>query len=190
MGDFENAEKTAFSQSPVKISREVLLVCAAEDGKAEEYRGEAILALLHELYQVMGNSVMTKHSISHSEEGLGTQLAIARLYESIFADGNCGFFHNDLCMIYLRCSFMAMHLKDSGRAQHYYEIALDHFLEFKKARATPQYTAPLVQKVKNYIPSIVLLDRGWFEESMRSFSFPAECVEAIRNNPKYASIFA
>lgn len=41
MGDFKSAEKTALSQSPIEISREVLLALAgaAEDEKGDEYRG-------------------------------------------------------------------------------------------------------------------------------------------------------
>lgn len=188
IGDFANAERTALSQSPVKICQEVLLVYAAENEKAEGYRGEAIIALLHELYKVAGNSIMTKHSLSHSQAGLDTLLAVAQLYESIFDDGNYGIFHNDMCMIYLNCSSIAIHLNDSERALHYYETALDHFLEFKQVQRISQFTAPLVNKAKNYNPIIVLLDREWFEEHMQSF--PAECTDAIRNNPKYASIFA
>lgn len=188
MGDFENAEKTALSQSPLRICREVLLAYAAENEKAEQYRGEAILDLIHELYQVTEHSVMTKRSLSDSQTGLDTLLAVARLYESIFVDGNYGIFHNDMCMTYLRCSSIAVHLHDSERALHYYETALDHFLKFKQVQGISQFTAPLVNKAKNYTLGIVLLDREWFEEHMQSF--PAECVDAIRSNPKYASIFA
>lgn len=191
MGYFENAERTALSQSPVRICREVLLANTSENEKAEEYRGEAIIALLHELYKVTGNSIMTNHSLSHSQAGLDTLLAVARLYESIFDDGNYGVFHNDMCMIYLKCSSIAVHLNDSERALNYYETALDHFLEFKQVQGISQFTAPLVNKAKNCHPITVLLDREWFEEHMRSF--PAECtdaIEAIRNNPRYATIFA
>lgn len=188
MGDRENAERTAFSQSPIKISREVLLANASDNEKAEEYRSNVILGLIHELYKVIGNSVMIKHSLSHSQAGLDTLLAVARLYESIFDDGNYEIFHNDMCMIYLNCSSIAVHLNDSECALNYYGIALDHFLEFKQAQRISQFTAPLVNKAKNYNPITVLLDRKWFEEHMQSF--PAECTEAIKNNPKYASIFA
>lgn len=187
MGDQENAERTALSQSPVRISREVLLADTTIDEKFEEYRGEAILALMHELYKVLRTAVMGRHSLSHSQAGLDALLSVVRLYESIFDDGNCGIFHNDMCMLYLHCSSIAVHLDDSERALDYYQIALDHFLEFKQVQGFFPFTAPLVHKAKNYRPSIVLLDREWFEEHMQSF--PAECVDTIRNNPKYASIF-
>lgn len=187
MGDQENAERTALSQSPVRISREVLLADTTVDQTIEKYSGEAILALMHELYQVLRPAVMGRHSLSHSQAGLDTLLAVVQLYEKIFDDGNCGMYHNDMCMLYLNCSSIAVHLNDTERALNYYEIALDHFLEFKQLQRMPQLTASLVSKAKNYRPSIVLLDREWFEEHMQAF--PVECKDAIRNNPKYAAIF-
>ncbi|MCM1117799.1 MAG: helix-turn-helix domain-containing protein [bacterium] len=188
MGDQENAERTALSQSPVRISREVLLADTTVDQTIEKYSGEAILALMHELYKVLRPAVMGRHSLSHSQAGLDVLLAVVRLYEGIFDDGNYGMYHNDMCMLYLHCSSIAVHLNDSERALSYYEVALDHFLEFKQIQRMPQLTAPLINKAKDYRPSIVLLDREWFEEHMQAF--PVECVDAIKNNPKYAAIFA
>ncbi len=188
MGNQENAERTAFSQSPICVSREVLLADTTKDEKSEQYRGEAILALMHELYKVLRTTVMIKHSLSHSQTGLDALLAVVRLYECILNDGNCGIIHNDMCMLYLYCSSIAIHLNDSERALNYYETALDHFLEWKQVQGISQFTAPLVDKAKNFRPSVVLLNREWFEEHMQSF--PAECADAIKNNPKYAAIFA
>lgn len=93
-----------------------------------------------------------------------------------------------MCMLYLYCSSIAIHLNDSEHALNYYETALYHFLEWKQVQGISQFTAPLVDKAKNFRPSIVLLNREWFEEHMQSF--PSECADAIRSNPKYAAIFA
>lgn len=189
-GNQEAAERTALSQSPVRISREVLLAYTTAGEKSESYHGEAILVLMHELYKILRTDVMSKNSLSHSQKGLDVSLAIVRLYENIFDDGNCGIYHNDLCMLYLNCASIAAHLKDSERALHYYETALDHFLAFKQVwgTGTPGFTAALIDKARNYSPSIVQMDREWFEEHMQSL--PAECADAVRNNPRYAPIFA
>ena len=186
-GSQENAERTALSQSPVRISREVLLANTTGE-KFDKYHGEAILALMHELYKVLRTAVMGRHSLSHSQAGLDALLAVARLYESIFDDGNYGTFHNDMCILYLCCSSAAAHLNDSERALNYYETALDHCLEFNQVRGISRFTAPLVNKAKNYNPCIVLLNRELLEEHMQSL--PAECADKIRNNPKYTSLFA
>lgn len=193
MGDFGNAKKMALSQSPIQISREVLLANVAEDEEGDEYRGEAILALLHELYKTIISSVKTKHSLTHSAAGHKILFAVAQLYESIFGDGNYGGFHNDMCVLYLECSSIAIAQKDSKRALDYFETALEHFLKFDdflKSKPTGEifpFTAPLVDRAKSCIKSMVLVDREWLEEHMQSFC--AESVEAIRNNPKYALIF-
>lgn len=187
MGSQENAERTALAQSPVRICREVLLADISGE-KSQEYLGEAILGLLHELYQVLRPAVMGQHSLSHSQAGLDVMLAVVRLYESIFDDGNYKIYHNDMCVLYLYCSSIAARLHDSELAMHYCEAALDHFLKFKQIQGITPLTAPLVRKAKNYRPSIVLLSREWFEEHMQSF--PAENADAIRNDPRYAAIFA
>ncbi|MDE6674732.1 MAG: helix-turn-helix domain-containing protein, partial [Acetatifactor sp.] len=189
MEDFENAERMALSQSPVRISREVLLASAAEGEKGEEYSGEAILTLMHQLYRQIECHLAKNQSLAHSQAALDTSLAVARLYESIIDDGNFGMHHNDMCMLYLRCSSAAIHLNDSERALNYLEIALDHFVAFEQTKDMRQFTAPLVSKVKkNCVFIIFKLNRELFENHMQDL--PAECVDAIKNNPKYASIFA
>lgn len=182
MGSQESAERTALTQSPVRISREVLLADISGE-KSEKYLG-----LLHELYKALRTAVMNKDSLSHSQAGLDALLAVIRLYESVFDDGNCGIYHNDICMLYLHCSSIAVRLHDSEHALSYCETALDHFLKFKQVQGIARLTAPLVSKAKNLSPSIVLLDREWFEEHLQPF--PVECADAIRNNPRYAAIFA
>ena len=190
VGDFERAERMALSQSPVKISREVLLASAAEGEKGEEYSEEAILTLIHQLFRVTELYFWKNHSLAHSRTALDTSLAAARLYESIIDDGNFGMHHNDMCMLYLRCSSASIHLNDSERALSYFEIALDHCIKFNQVMKMPQmpkFTAPLVSKAKSCVTEILTMDRKLFEGHMQEF--PAEYVEAIRNNPKYATIF-
>ncbi len=192
MGDFQNAERMALSQSPVRISREVLLASAAEGEKGEEYSGEAILALMHQLYRVIECYLAKNHSLAHSQTALDTSLAVARLYESIIDDGNFGIHHNDMCILYLRCSSAAIHLDDPERALYYLEIALEHCIKFNQIQKMPQFiapTAPLVSKVKkSCVSNLFVLIRELFEYHMQDL--PVERVDAIRNNPKYASIFA
>lgn len=188
MGDYESAERTALSQPPVSISREVLLAIAAIDEKGDEYRGEAILTLMHQLNSVIGSSVMTKHSLAYSKLGIEKLLAVARLYESIIDDENYGKFHNDLCLLYLRCSMVAIRINDTEGALKYFEISLEHFVKFKQEQKNFRFTAPLVSNAKSCETSISDLNREFFERHMQSF--PAECADLIRSNPKYSLIFA
>ncbi|MDE7298866.1 MAG: hypothetical protein K2N94_08550, partial [Lachnospiraceae bacterium] len=188
MGDLENAERIILSQSPVDFSREVLLARVLRNEKTEEYRAEAILALLHELYMVILQSVMAEYSLAHSQAGLDTLLTVAGLYECIFGNGEYGIYHNDMSELYLNCSSVAIELNDPERALKYLEIGLDHYLEFRKTREKIPFEAPLINRAKNYRPGIVLLRRKDFEDYMQSFS--PECVDAIRNNPRYAPLLA
>ena len=62
IGEYEKAEKKAYEQSGVRMSREVLLAHIFEGKKGERYRGEAVLTLLHELRFVIEESI-----VSHEE---------------------------------------------------------------------------------------------------------------------------
>lgn len=179
----EHNAKNEYWKEAVSLVEEVLKQEIDDDS-----RTSAIFSLMW-LYSWMGNQENAERTaLSQSQEGLDTMLAVVRLYESIFYDGNYGMFHNDMCMLYLNCSSLAVHLQDTERALRYYETALDHFLEFPKVQKDAQLTAPLVKNAKDYQPSIVKLDREWFEEHMQAF--PTECAEAIKDNPRYAAIFA
>ena len=188
MGDYENAEKTTRIQSPLQVSKEVLLASAADDEKGDRYRGEAILALMNELKTVVEKSVIFKNSLAHSQAGLDKLLAVVHLYESIFDDGNCGKFHSDLCMLYLRCSVASVHLKDFDSASGYFDVAFDHFTKYKQERKNFHFTALLVEKAGNTAIGVVVLNREIFELYMKSL--PDELADTIRNEPKYAPIFA
>lgn len=179
----EHNAKNEYWKEAVSLFEEVLKQEIDDDS-----RTSAIFSLMW-LYSWMGNQENAERTaLSHSQEGLDTMLAVVCLYESIFYDANYGMFHNDMCMLYLNCSSLAVHLQDTERAQRYYETALDYFLEFPKVQKDAQLTAPLVKNAKDYQPSIVKLDREWFEEHMQAF--PTECAEAIKDNPRYAAIFA
>lgn len=144
--------------------------------------------MTHELSGVIGSSVMIKHSLANSRSGLDKLLAVVRLYASIIDDGNFGDFNNDLCMLYLRCSLIAVHINDFEHSLNYFETALDHFIDFKKERGNFHSSALLVNKVKNIAPGLFEIDRELFEYHMKYF--PEEYVNSIKNNPKYSSIFA
>lgn len=179
----EHNAKNEYWKEAVSLFEEVLKQEIDDDS-----RTSAIFSLMW-LYSWMGNQENAERTaLSQPQEGLDTMLAVVHLYESIFYDGNYGMFHNDMCMLYLNCSSLAVHLQDTERTLRYYETALDHFLEFPKVQKDAQLTAPLVKNAKDYQPSIVKLDREWFEEHMQAF--PTECAEAIKNNPRYAAIFA
>lgn len=189
IGDYEAAEKMALSQSPVHVCRELLLLRAAEGEKKERYQGEAILALIHELKDVIEGEVLSKRSLSDSQAGLEKLLAVIQLYDSILDDGNCGAFHSDLCLIYLRCSQIASCLNDFKGAMNYFDAAFDHFTKFTSLDGrNHQFTALLVSKVPGTHVAVVLLPGEVFEGYIKTI--PEELADAIKGNPKYSQVFS
>lgn len=193
MGDSENAERTAGTQPSVHKCREVLLARDIDGEKGERYRGEALLALMHELNEVSERAVQMKPSLLDSQSGIDKRLAVAKLYESIIDDGNYGVLHSDLCRLYLRCFSIAGGLNDFESALNYFDTAFNHFVQFRQLLENQglknfQYTASLVSQVKEPKISFANLDPKnleWYTGQL-----PAELMDKIRSNPKYAPMFA
>lgn len=190
LGDYESAKQTALSQVPAIICREVLLAHAAGGEEQERYLGEAALVLLSNLKYAVNNAVAIS-TISASQEGLDILLSLARLYESILSDGNCGQFHSDLCMTYLGCTVTASKMGDLTGAADYFDTAFCHFTKYNDFinRVTEyNFTAPLVSKVENVHTGYVVLTREIFENCMKCL--PAELAGKIKGNPEYSAAFA
>lgn len=152
LGENENAERTAMSQQTVELSREVLLSRTFDDVRGDRYRGEAILALLHELKGVIRDAVVRNDSLLHSAKGLEILLSVGHLYESIFYDGSCGKFHSDLCMLNLSCTTIAANLNDYNGALRYFDSAFEHFIKFEQRETNENYFAtPLLSEVNIHI---------------------------------------
>lgn len=188
LGDYESAKRIASSQAPAIICREVLLARAAEGEERERYLGEEILLLLSKLRYALSNAVAT---LSDPQDGLGILLSLARLYESILSDGNCGQFHSDLCMTYLGCTVNSAKTGDLASAADYFDTAFGHFTKYNdhvNRAAQHKFTAPLVSKAKNVHTGVVILTGSIFEHTMRCV--PAEFAAKLKGDPKYAPMFA
>lgn len=98
LGEYDKAEKKALEQPKIELCREVLLAPIFNDQKGERYRGEAILALLHQLNRTIEQAIAKNEKLANSQEGIEISLAVRNLYEKIFGKECYGKFHSDLCM--------------------------------------------------------------------------------------------
>lgn len=189
IGAYDKAELLAQKQDSVIISRECLLAAVAEGEKRDMYQGEALIALIKQLKIVMETAVLTKLSLCRSEDGIQKLLSVARLYESVFDDGNCGGCHADLRDIYLWSSVFSARQGNLSQAVEYFDSMFTHEMKYEAIRGTGlyRYTAPLVSKVT--FPSdnwpAVPADawKGWLSAA------PENLIEAIRSDSKYAECF-
>lgn len=188
MGAYDKAENLAKKQDSVMICREVLLATASEGEKRDMYQGEALLALMRQIKNVMASAVTTKLSLCDNG-GVGKFLDVAHLYESILDDGNCGFGHFDLSDLYIWSAILTARQGNLDSAIKYFDIGFEHAKKYEEIRntGTYYYTAPLVSKVS--FPS-----SNWPKFSKISIeallnTAPENLIEAIRANSKYSELF-
>ena len=182
LGDAEKIQQLAAESAPVDISREVLRTYTPDAAKKERYFAEAILALLHELtWAVDWNWT--------GDDDPEAFIALAEFYKKLFCDGHFGMFHNDLCSLYLRAATVCVKKGDGEKALSYFDTAVTHDLAYREAwnRKEGKPTAPLLCRAVE-LPSRYIMRNGSFYKNLLS-TLPEEIANAIRGNPKYASIF-
>ncbi len=191
MGYFEKAKTLAAEQNSIIMSRETLMPKATEAEERDKYQGEAIIALLTELKNVIINSVLTKVSIFTTPIGTKLFVDLACLYESVFSDGKCGSAHYHIGELYLNATIIeARFEKNTNKALEYFENGFEHIQKYKSIRCTGkyQYTAPLVSKVtfpSENFPSVrENFWKGWIEV------FPDDFQNLIKENSRFAECFA
>ncbi len=190
MGYFEKAKALAAKQNSIITCRETLMPQATEAEERDKYQGEAIIALLTELKNVIVNSVCTKVSICTTPIGTKLFVDLACLYESVFSDGKCGRAHYHIGELYLNAAiFEARFGKDTDKALEYFQKGFEHKKAYESVRCTGlyQYTAPLVSKVtfpSENFPSISeTFWKGFIEPMTEDFK------KRIQANPQFAECF-
>jgi len=169
----------------------VLLPLAAVGEEKARYQGERIMALLSNLRLAVSSSVAMRPAVSSSAYGRDVLLSVARLYETVFADGRCGGWHQDMGFLYLA---LARYEMDNGCAEtslEYFDKGFEHCKAYERACHEDEYayTAPLLTALpKIRKGDLAPIGDGFWAKELRTF--PAPLVEEIRRNPKYAECFA
>lgn len=189
MGLYDKAKAMAERQDSIMICREVLLASATNGETRDMYQGEALIALIRQIKNVMEMAVFTKISLVKSQSGVQKLLDVAKLYESILDDGNCGFGHADLRDLYLWSAIFTARHGNVDKAMEYFDIGFDHAKKYEAIRDTGiyHYTAPLVSKVtfpSDNWPTVPAGSwNGWLAVA------PDNLIEAIKSNNKYSECF-
>ena len=192
MGEYEKAKALANDQNSLVICKEVLLPLATTGEEKARYQGERIMALLSNLRLAISEAVATRPAISASEYGKHILLSVINLYETVFIDGRCGFWHWNIGDLYLTLAQYEMDNDGSmEKILYYFDKGFDHCKEYMRIynEGEFQYSAPLISALpkinKGYLEPIG--DDFW-EKELRTFQ--KNVVSEIRKNPKYAECFA
>ena len=180
IGDRKKIEEIAAGSAPAYICREVLRTCFPDGEGNERFFGEAILALLHELTQVVNRN---------RTDDPGVFVSLAEFYQKLFGNGNYDLFNSDLCLLYLNAATVCARNNDKQGALSCFDTAYTHHLSFRQAwdKKENKPIAPLICHA-------VELPRRYLHLRDRDFrrcvaDFPVEIANAIRSDPRYSQIF-
>ncbi len=191
MGYNDKAKALAEKQNSIVMCRESLLPCATEGEEKDKYQGEAIIALLNELKNVIINSVCTKTSVRTAPIGTKLLIDLANLCETVFSDGRCGIAHSYIRDLYLHAAIYEDRYGESTEnALKYFKKGFEHnkIYESIRCKGYYQYTSPLVEKVvfpgENF-PSVSELSwKGWIDILTDDFR------DCLKSDPEFKECFA
>ena len=147
MGEYEKAKALANNQNTLVISKEVLLPLATVGDEKARYQGERIMALLSNLRLAISESVATRPAVSSSVYGRQILLSVINLFETVFVDGRCGAWHQNIGQLYLTLAKYAMDNNDSmENILNYFDKGFEHYKEYTRIciEGDYQYSAPLM----------------------------------------------
>ena len=185
MGEKERAETLARSCTPVHFSRETMLARAADGEERSGCYGNEILALADTLAVALNRVIQT---IGTVEDGYaaGILRSCAAVFESRFAEGQCGEHHLTLCRLYLLC---AARTADTEEAFSAFDKAFDHGRAYEAVRyqSVFTYAGPLINGAKKI--TYTKWPR-WHMDIFRGYrrGLSEALLERIDREPKYASL--
>ncbi len=219
LGEHEKAEKKALEQPDLELCKQVLLGnlgsigSISDDKKAEQYRGEAVLELLHALRKSLDEAIVCNSELMSSREGLELLLVIRQLFEKIVGD-ECYGYHSDFCFIDMRCVTIAGNMGDFEAAANYFDSAFEQYIKFEQWQKGLKWGEPVDENGQNsndknetdqnenrddcfaplilssVIPAmhkVIVCEPRFLEMAIRFF--PEEEKKTITENPKYSCIF-
>lgn len=190
MGNNEKAKEIAQKQCSVIASRETLLPKATVAEEKDRYQGEAIIALLTELKNIIVPAIGTKKSLYSSADGIKILLELAHLYEAVFGNKNCGIANSHLAELYLQAAAYEVHFcKDTEKALEYFETAFTHRKIYNEigGRGEYCYSAPLVEKVTFPRANFPKGNDALWQAYLKGF--PQEMTSKIKSERKYRELF-
>ena len=211
LGKHEKAERKASEQPDLELCKQVLLGnlgsigSISDDKKAEQYRGEAVLKLLHAFIKSLDEAIVCNSKLMNSREGLELLLLTRQLFEKIVGT-ECYGFHSDLCFIDMKCVRIADNIGDYEAAMDYFDSAFEQYIKFeqwkngkikkweelndesgKNENSDEHFTSSLLKSVNPASGTVIVCEPKFLE--MAIHSFPKENKKIITENPKYSCIF-
>lgn len=191
VGKYKEAKALAEAQSSLVISKEMLMPNTAEGAEMMRYQAERVMSLLCELRIAVSNALASKISLYDSDFGQKMESALITLFETIFNDGRCGEYHQNIGNLYMHLAHHESHIKeDYKKALEYFDKGFEHFKEYETIcnKDDYSYSAPLVAHLKPIEKDDLRpLGECFWQKEVKHF--PEEFKDELRKNKKYAICF-
>ncbi len=211
LGEHKKAEKKASEQPDLELCRQVLLgnlgsIGSINDEKrAEQYRGDAVLELLHTFQRSLNEAIVCSDELENSREGLELLLLTRQLFEKMLGT-ECYGYHSDLCFIDMECVKIANNIGEHKAAMDFFDSAFEHYTKFeqwkngkikkweerndegrKNGDSDKHFTSSLLRSVNLAGHQVIVCEPSFLEKAANSF--PEEKKKMITENPRYSCIF-
>ena len=190
MGQYDKAKALANAQNSIAVSRELMLAMATKGEEKARYRGEAILELIVYLECSIREAISLNTKIP-KEEHKDLLLVLIRLYETVFADGRCGFYHWYIANLYVNlvnCEAVLGGTMEDMIAQ--FDKAFHHCKEYMRIyeEGEYEYTAPLVAKLPRLTrENMPPMGQDFWQRQIPIL--PENVRDELQKIPKYAECF-
>ena len=195
MGEYKKAKALVMQQSPIRISKEVMLPKATVGEEKAKAEANCIMDLLSCLRGAIQAPLAMRPALSSSAYGKNLYLSIVHMYESIFDDGRCGCWHTHICLLYLQLMYCEAHSGGSmQKVMEYFDKAFDHYKKYQliyeqlEEGQKYKYSAPLVSSLQVGKGGLAPLASNFWKQEFSPFT--QDILDEIRKNPKYAECFA
>lgn len=190
MGQYDKAKALANAQNSIAVSRELMLAMATKGEEKARYRGEAILELIVNLECSIREAISLNTKIP-KEEHKDLLLVLIRLYETVFADGRCGFYHWYIANLYVNlvnCEAILGGTMEDMIA--HFDKAFHHCKQYMRIceEGEYEYTAPLVAKLPRLTrENMPPMGQDFWQRQISIL--PENVRDELQKIPKYAECF-
>jgi Predicted transcriptional regulators len=189
VGEYDRAAEIARGQPTLDNCRELLLATGADGEESGRYNGEAIIKLVSSLSNRVIFTLAERMSLARSDTAVTKLRGMIELYNLIFDDGRCGYYHLELRELHL---WLALYCWRTGNKDDTFTAlngALEHAHKFEELYAMKgiyKYTAPIINRVTDDVSQYrVPKEASEVSQLASAWQISEETCPSLRADPRW-----
>ena len=158
----------------------MLRAYSKDEDKHKRYSAEAVLELLHSVAWVINWDWTDSPDVF---------IAMTELYKALFGGKDYGMFNSDMCQFYLRAADKYADHGEKQRAIECFDLAMQHRDAYKESweRNENKPSSPFLSSAVTLPRCYIMINDAFIRNHLSTY--PEDIANAIREDPKYASVF-